>query len=65
MASVAIRDTSRLRRLTPVIRVSDAIGGRFREICENFLVSHLCRAARHPQTENSKRMNEGVPARAA
>lgn len=37
MASVAIRDTSGLRRLTPVIRgVSDAIGDRFREICESF-----------------------------
>ncbi len=38
MASVAIRDTSGLRRLTPVIRgVSDAIRCRFREICEIFL----------------------------
>lgn len=37
MPSVAIRDTSGLRRLTPVIRgVSDAIGDRFREICESF-----------------------------
>lgn len=37
MPSVAIRDTSGLRKLTPVIHgVSGAIDGRFREICESF-----------------------------